>query len=495
MEPDVVQRLLDIGVRYLHLRLPVAGHLGLEAHGVAVAVPLHADRLFVAAGGEHRQRGLGLGVDVAVRQIRELLAVVDLEPGVDAGGFAQGHGVGHLHLHLQVVVEAHHGVDHDPGIVSPAQAAGHDHVPVPGLGLDDVQHDVAAALGDGDAIVAVGPFLVPQGMALPRRVHQRHSLQQGLVLGHEGDVHRGVGDAVVGHGERRVQRGVFRDGLYLFRGALGLDQHLQQLAVQVGLGGHQHVAVFAVRARLAAAGLGQGVDEHHEGVGILHVLLGGQGDDVEVRALRVHPRHDLGGLLIGLDVLGPAEGIGAVGQVVYPVRQQYDAGIPLEAGVHVLCPLQGGADVGVDVPALLVGRGVEIFADPVVQGRVVDIQRAVADAVLRAAEHDHAQLAPAAQVSGGHHVLVHQLRGVEAQALGVRGAPQRVPPRGAFAVVDNQYVIMGLHRRRLRRRLGQSGPGRRQRQQRDQHADAPSAHALQHHRQIILLIRESVYRY
>ena len=476
MEGDVVQRLLHVGILHLYLGLPVPDYLGLKVDGVAVAFLLHGHLLLVPAGGNHRQRGFGQGVDVAVRQVLVDLAVVDLEPGVDAGGFVHRHRIGHLHPNPQVVVEAHHRVDQHVGAVDRGLSAVHLQPPFSGHGLGHVQHDIAAILGGGDARLVEYLPGVPQHVGLAAGVHHRHPLQHRLVLGHKGDVHRSLGDAVVGHGEGRVQRRAFHDGLYRFRGALGLDEHLHQLAVQVGLGGHQHVVVFAVLAHLTAASLGQLVDEHHEGVGIGHVLLVAEGDDLEISALGVHLRHDLGRLFVRLDVLGAAEGIGAIGQVVHAVRQQYDAGIPLKASHHIAGLLQGGANVGIDVPAGGVGRGVQVFADLVVQGRVRDVQRAVADAVLRAAEHDHAQLAPAAHLPGGHHVLVHQLRGVEPQASGVGGAAQRMLARGAAAVVDDQYVVMGLHHRVLLRRFGQARPG--QCQQCDQYADAPSAHAL-----------------
>ena len=110
---------------------------------------------------------------------------------------------------------------------------------------------------------------------------------------------------------------------------------------------------------------------------------------------------------------------------------------------------------------LRIGRGAEVTADLAVQSRAVDIQRAIADAVLWAAEHHHAQLAPAAHVRGGHHVLIHQLGRVKAQAPGIGGPAQRMRAGGAAAVVDEQYVVVGFYRRPVRlRRLGKAGPGR-----------------------------------
>ena len=89
------------------------------------------------------------------------------------------------------------------------------------------------------------------------------------------------------------------------------------------------------------------------------------------------------------------------------------------------------------------------------------VHGAVAHAVLRAAEHDDAQLPV---LAGGQHVLVHQPRRVKAQPHGVGGLAEGVPPRGAPAVVDDQYVV--VHRLLRQARHGQGGD-QQQRQQRD----------------------------
>ena len=259
-------------------------------------------------------------------------------------GRAVGFGLrGQFCLQPQIVVETDDGVDEhrmrrcrrNVGCICRIAAAfcrrrgfaaGDFHGPFTGFGRRNRKDDIAPFFGDLNVFCGMDSVLIPEKYTFAVGLYQSDLLQELLVFRHEGDVYGGVGYTVIGDGKSFVKRRITEDLLYRFGGRFRFDEHLQELAVQVGLSGQQYVGVGAVFLQQPAAGGGHLVDKDQKCRCVFNRLLCGQCDDIEISAGFVDILGDLNGILVGADVVRVAEGIRQVVQVIDAVRQKDDAG-------------------------------------------------------------------------------------------------------------------------------------------------------------------------